>query len=240
MGNFQYSVATQMNNNNIQFHQTDALKRSPLFASLSKIQLDRVCSHSRNVELAESQPLFNQGEEADYFYLVQRGRIQLFRTSADGQDKIIEIFKPGEVFAEALAFAERPRYPVSAAALEQTEVIGINIQDYKAILWDSPATCFSLLGDMSLRLHKLIHEIDTLSLHNGSCRVASYLINSADDNVRTFRLDLAKNLIASRLAVQPETFSRIIARLRKQGIVEIDGDYVTIIDRDALKKLSMI
>jgi len=146
----------------------------------------------------------------------------------------------GELFAEALMFMDQPYYPVSAAALSNTVVLGIEAKDFKAMLWDSVDTCLLLLGDMSFRLRKLIHEIDTLTLHSGTCRVASYLLQHAPDDQECFDLDVAKSVIAARLSVKPETFSRIIKNLREQGIISIDGNKITIHDRKALRSQGVV
>jgi CRP-like cAMP-binding protein len=217
-----------------------ALKQSHLFSRLSDLQLDRVYRHSRVVELEEGQLLFNQGENVTNFYLVLNGKMKLFRVSPDGQEKIIEIISQGGSFAEALMFMDRPYYPVSSAALMDTVVLGIDASDFKAMLSDSVDTCLLLLGEMSFRLRKLVHEIDTLTLHSGTCRVANYLLTHAPDGRQSFDLDIAKSVIAARLSVKPETLSRIIRNLRVQGIVTIDGNNVTIHDSKALKQLSMV
>ena len=217
-----------------------ALKQSHLFSKLSELQLDRVYRHSRVIELEEGQLLFNQGENVTSFYLVLSGKMKLFRVSPDGQEKIIEIVPQGGTFAEALMFMDRPHYPVSSAALAETAVLGIDAIDFKAMLSDSVDTCLLLLGEMSFRLRKLVHEIDTLTLHSGTCRVANYLLKHAPENRQCFDLDIAKSVIAARLSVKPETFSRIIKNLREQGIVTIDGNNVTIHDRDALKQISLV
>ena len=216
-----------------------ALKQSHLFSSLTDVQLDRVYKHSELIRLDESQLLFDQGRSVDYFYLVLSGRIKLFRVSPDGLEKIIEIVPPGGVFAEALMFMDQPFYPVSSAALSAAEVVGIDAKDFKAMLWDSVDTCMLLLGDMSFRLHKLVNEIDTLTLHSGSCRVASYLLRRTPQDARSFDLDTAKYVIAARLSIKPETFSRIIRNLKNQGILSLDGSRVTIHDINALKELSL-
>jgi len=65
-------------------------------------------------------------------------------------------------------------------------------------------------GDLSLRLRALVDEITTLSLQTGSCRVASYLLENAPENEDTFKLEIAKGVIAARLSIKPETFSRIL------------------------------
>jgi CRP-like cAMP-binding protein len=56
----------------------------------------------------------------------------------------------------------------------------------------------------------------------------------------SFKLDTAKNVIAARLSVKPETFSRIIKGLKNQGILTIEGNSVTIHDIDALKQHSLV
>lgn len=218
----------------------DALKQSHLFASLTELQLNRVYRHCKIIQLEEGQLLFSQGENVVYFYLVLSGKVKLYRVSPDGQEKIIEIVPPGEVFAEALMFMDQPYYPVSAAALADTVVVGIDAKNFKAMLWDSVDTCLLLLGDMSFRLRKLVHEIDTLTLHSGTCRVANYFLQHASDEQGCFDLDIAKSVIAARLSIKPETFSRIIKNLREQGIISIDGNKITIHNRQALKGLGTL
>ena len=155
-------------------------------------------------------------------------------------EKIIEIVKAGEVFAEALMFTNQIGYPVSSAALAETIVISINANNFQEMLKGSTATCLLMLGSMSFQLRKLIKEIDTITLHSGTCRVASYLIEEMFEDRDNFTLDTAKNVIAARLSVKPETFSRIIKNLKNQGILTIEGNCVTVHDIDALKELSII
>ena len=216
-----------------------SLKRHHLFSKLTDLQLDRVCQSSQLHQLAEGQMLFNQSDKVTSFYMVLNGKIKLFRMSPDGQEKIIEIVKSGEVFAEALMFTNQSDYPVSSAALTDTIVISINAKNFQEMLWDSTGTCLLLLGDMSLRLRRLIKEIDTLTLHSGTCRVASYLIQEMSEDKKEFELDMAKNIIAARLSIKPETFSRIIKSLKTKGILSINGNSVTIHDIDALKEQSL-
>ncbi len=217
-----------------------SLKRHHLFSKLTDLQLDRIYQYSQTLKLDEGQLLFNQSDKVNSFYMILSGKIKLFRISPDGQEKIIEIIKTGEVFAEALMFSNRENYPVSSAALTETIVISINANNFHEMLWDSTATCLLLLSNMSFRLRKMVNEIDTLTLHTGTCRVASYLIQEMTEGKNSFKLDTAKNVIAARLSVKPETFSRIIKSLKNQGILTIDGNCVTIHDIDALKQHSLV
>ena len=216
------------------------LRQHSLFAKLTELQLDRVCKFSRLQYLDDGQMLFNQSDKVTAFYLVLSGKIKLFRMSLDGQEKIIEIVKPGTIFAEALMFSNQEDYPVSCAAISDTNIISINSKDFHEMLWDSTATCLVLLEDMSLRLRGLVREIDDLTLHTGTCRVASYLLQEATQGKDELELDVAKNIIAARLSIKPETFSRIIKDLKDNNVLSIQGNNVLIHDLDKLKEISTV
>ncbi|MCP4386843.1 MAG: Crp/Fnr family transcriptional regulator [Gammaproteobacteria bacterium] len=216
----------------------EALGACHMFSELTETQLDRVRRHSHIIDMVEGESLFFQGDDAVSFYLVLSGRIKLYRVSPDGKEKVVEIMESGATFAEALMFMDQPHYPVTATALAPSRVVGINSKDFKAMLRESVDTCFLLLGKMSFRLRGLIREIDALSLDTGTVRTVSYLLKQAPENRDSFELQVAKSVIASRLSVKPETFSRILKHLHDQEIVSIDGRNVTIHDRDAMIGLS--
>ena len=212
----------------------EALCTSHLFSELTEAQLDRVRRHSHLTDMLEGESLFFQGDNATNFYLVLSGRIKLFRVSPEVKEKVVEIMETGATFAEALMFMDEPHYPVTATALSPSRVIGINCKDFSLMLRESIDTCFLLLGKMSFRLRGLISEIDALSLDTGTVRTVAYLLHQATPDSDSFELKIAKSVIASRLSVKPETFSRILKNLHDQEIVSIDGRNVTIHDRDAM------
>jgi CRP-like cAMP-binding protein len=212
----------------------EALVRSHLFSALSETQLERVRRHCHITDMVEGESLFFQGDNATSFYLVLSGRIKLYRVSPEGKEKVVEIMGTDATFAEALMFMDAPHYPVTATALAPSRVIVINGREFKAMLRESIDSCFLLMGSMSYRLRGLIREIDALSLDTGTVRTVAYLLHHAPADANHFELRVAKSVIASRLSVKPETFSRILKNLHERGIVSIDGRNVTIHDRDAM------
>ncbi len=216
----------------------EALAESHLFSELDDAQLDRVRRHAHVTDMVEGESLFFQGDDATHFYLVLSGRIKLSRVSPEGKEKVVEIMETGATFAEALMFMDHAHYPVTATALGPSRVIGINCRDFKAMLRESIDTCFLLLGRMSQRLRGLISEIDALSLDSGTRRTVTYLLQHAPEGVQEFELQIAKSVIASRLSVKPETFSRILRNLHDRGILTIDGRKVRILDREAMLSIT--
>jgi CRP-like cAMP-binding protein len=215
----------------------EILGSSHLFSELTDEQMERVRRHSHITDMLEGESLFFQGDQVTSFYLVISGRIKLFRVSPEGKEKVVEIMEAESTFAEALMFMDQSSYPVTATAIAPSRVIGINCRDFSSMLRESIDTCFLLLGKMSFRLRGLIREIDALSLDTGTVRTVAYLLGQAPADGDRYELKVAKSVIASRLSVKPETFSRILKNLQEQEIVSIDGRNVTIHDRDAMNSL---
>jgi CRP-like cAMP-binding protein len=216
----------------------EELRGTLLLSQLSPEQLERVARRAVRSRLADGQLLFSQADPFERFYLVLSGQMRLFRLSPEGAEKVIEIIGPGETFAEALMFMNAARYPVCAAALGPTELIGVDSRDFARMLRESVDTCLLLLGVLSQRLKGLVREIDNISLHSASSRFASYLLSLRPSQGEELALDMRKGIIASRLSIKPETFSRIEKDLSAQGIIAVHGMRVKILDLAALERLA--
>ena len=217
-----------------------SLRDNLLFSRLNDSQLNEMCKSARLVQLDEGEPLFHQGDRVHSFYYVESGLIKLYRQSPEGHEKIFELEGPGRIFAEALMFLSAERYPVSAAALQNSQVIAINTKIFLNILKQSTEVSLSIMGDLSHRLHDLINEIDQLSLQSGRNRVAMYFLDKALNKGLEFILDIPKNAIASMLSVQPETFSRLVKELRTQQVIEVNEQSIKVLDLTRLRQFAGI
>jgi len=218
--------------------QLEAVQQAPLFHSLDAQQLEQLQPHLSGRRLEQGEPLFHEGQAAENFYLLLRGQIKLFRVSATGNEKVIEIIRPGQTFAEALVFLESPAYPLTAQALSAVELVAINSQGFLRLLTASTETCLRLMGNLSIRLHHLLNEIDALTLQNATLRLVNYLLYLVPEGARgevAITLPAPKNIIASRLSIQPETLSRILAGLSTKGLIRVEGLNIHIQDIEALR-----
>ncbi|RLW52917.1 MAG: transcriptional regulator [gamma proteobacterium symbiont of Stewartia floridana] len=214
------------------------LRQCYLFAHLDDQQFAVVEQMAHGAKLRDGQLFFQAGDPATHFFLVVSGQIKLTRLSMQGQEKVIEIITPGQTFAEALMFGEQPDYPVNAQAMGETELLVFESDPFKEILRGSVETCFHLLADLSQRLRMLIREIDNLTLQSASCRVASFLWNRwclVKSQGDSFELQAPKGVIASRLSVTPETFSRILHNFSDQGVIRVEGSRVDVLDNEQLQ-----
>ena len=208
-------------------HPTVAsILQHPFFKHLSTENQERLMSHSHEQQCQAGELLIRQGQPAERFFLVLKGRVKLYRISADGQEKVVEIIQAGQTFAEAVMFMQRSEYPVCAETLETVQLVSFPNRLMLTLLQENPQACLHLLGHMSMRLHQRLGELETLTLQNATQRFALYLIQQLEDRAQEtvdIELPLPKRLIAARLSMQPDTLSRIMARLNQEGLIEMRG-----------------
>ena len=209
------------------------LHQCALFSSLTAAQIETMLCKSRRAELRPGEMLFEQRQPAKEFFLLDSGQIKLTRGSSSGQEKIIDLVSSGDTFAEASALSPQPLHPVTATALVYSEVFCFDALTYTQLLRQSTEACFALMELMSQRMHCMLMEIDRLTLHGATYRVLSYLldhVSSTDITTSTIRLNTSKTVLASRLSVTPETLSRTLARLGREGYLSIDDNSITLRD----------
>lgn len=211
-----------------------ALRSHHLFSRLPDAAMQEVCALANLKRLPAGVTLFHQGDKADRFYYLFSGQVKLHRVVCDGQEKLVEVMRAGDSFAEALLFRGTPYYPVSATALKASLAVSLNGPHYRRILEEQPGICLEILATLSVRLHQRMVEIDTLTMANASRRVVRFLLQSAGERDGVVTLDVPKRLVASKLGIQPETFSRILHRLVDAGTISVERRRIEILDANTL------
>ncbi|HNQ05405.1 MAG TPA: Crp/Fnr family transcriptional regulator [Thiobacillaceae bacterium] len=217
---------------NVSAQDLQGLRRCFLFAGLEDEQFQEVLNHASTVDLPQGHILFNQGDPANAFYWVAEGVIRLYRASPQGDEKVIELAGTNRLFAEAVLFMGG-LYPVNAAAQVHARLVAFDGRTFKEWLARDARRCFPLLAGMSSRLHKLVNEIDRLTLMKGSDRLLQYLLDHSDPDEtgrQKVEWEAPKQVIASRIGVKPETLSRLLHKLGDQGCIELDGNALYIKD----------
>ncbi|MCF7201736.1 Crp/Fnr family transcriptional regulator [Pseudomonas oligotrophica] len=212
----------------------NALRSHHLFSRLPDAAMQEVCALANLKRLPAGATLFHQGDKADRFYYLFSGQVKLHRVVCDGQEKLVEVMRAGDSFAEALLFRGTPYYPVSATALKASLAVSLNGPHYRRILEEQPGICLEILATLSVRLHQRMVEIDTLTMANASRRVVRFLLQSAGERDGVVTLDVPKRLVASKLGIQPETFSRILHRLVEAGTISVERRRIEILDPQEL------
>lgn len=207
----------------------EILSRQPLFRVLSGSELTRLALGTQEYRVSRNEMLFQKGDCQRGMYLVIAGQVKLFLPSQAGAEKIVHMAGPGESFGEEGAFVDRP-CGVAAQAIRDSILLHMDKQVLLAAVEASPILARALLCRMSSRMCQLIENMETCVQRNSAQRVVHFLSQQAPEGVDSFdlELDANKQTIASQLNLAPETFSRVLGRLSRDGHIEVKGRCITV------------
>lgn len=216
------------------------LANLPLFRELGAQEMERIAAGARTVHAARGDTLFRKGDPSNGFYTVVFGQIKLAFNAANGAEKVVELLGPNQTFGEAVMFMERP-YPVYAQALADSMLLHVS----KTVVFDEierdPRFARKMIGGLSRRLHSLVTDLEAYTLHSGTQRVLGYLLRGMPEGdpegtSAEISLSTSKSILASRLNLTPEHFSRILHDLTEAGLIRVEGRSIRILDREALRR----
>jgi CRP-like cAMP-binding protein len=217
----------------------DMLKRTSLFEGLDEAHLHELVSRSRRRSFAREQALFMQGDTAHGLYVVVRGRVKVYKTSAKGREQTLMIMGAGEPVGE-VAVLSGEAYPASAATLEPSEALYVPRQAFLEMVSREPEVAMRLLSALSARLRSFATLIEDLSLRDVGERLAAHLLSLAQEGRagEIVELELSKTQLSAAVGTVPETLSRAFQQLNRLGAVETRGRKVVIRDRGALERMA--
>lgn len=203
----------------------DMLRHSELFRGLSDDALARLAAKGRQKGFGPGGTLFTEGTRGSEFFLLLEGEVRLYKTSAEGQEVALRIVRPGEIFAEVVLF-ENPVYPVSAAALSRVRVFAMDRSSFGDLLEDRDFRN-EFIAMLMKKQRYLAGRILYLTSFDVEERFFRFLIEHYGSG-GTYSVDMAKKDMASAIGTIPETFSRLINRLRGLGVISWEGGTLTV------------
>lgn len=208
---------------------------SVLFGGLPEEQLEAVVKISVAKKFGKGESIFFEGDPGNGFYMVAEGKVKIFKMSFAGKEHILHIFGPGEPFGEVPVFHGKP-FPANAEALVKSTLIFFPREQFIALVHAHPSLALNMLAVLSLRLRRFVDQIENLSLKEVPARIAGYLLYLLEEqgSEESVELEISKGQLASLLGTIPETLSRIFAKMSEEGLIDVDGKKIRILDRAAL------
>jgi len=207
------------------------LTHVPLFNGLGPAEIGRIAKATREIHAGKGDILFHKGDPCNGFHLLVYGQIKLAFTSAQGSEKVVQILGQGQSFGEALMLMDKP-YIVFAQALTDSLLLHVSKAAIYEELTRDHNLCRKMLAGMAMRLHELMSDVESYSLHSGKQRIIGYLLREVNDKAPgetaeganvTITLPTSKGVIASRLNLTQEHFSRILHELIGHGLIVVEG-----------------
>jgi CRP-like cAMP-binding protein len=219
------------------------LRRFPMFHTLPDGVLADIAGFSNRCEFARGEVLFQHGDAADVLYLVEYGRVKVYRATAAGREQILHIIEDGQSVAEVAVLAME-RFPASAMALAETAAIKVPRTPLLELVSNNTAAARAMLASQAKWLRHLVDLASGLLLDDIKARLSRYLVLFADrrnvplEDGSRIELDIKKGVIAAQLGTAPETLSRNFSKLEEEGIILREGREIILLDAAALHSLA--
>ncbi len=223
-------------------NRLELLQRIPLFASLTADQIASFADRFRLEAFAADTFIFLEGDPADRLWVVQDGQVKIIKHSADGQETILEVILPGEMFGGAgILF---PVHPATAVAMTETTTLSLERESYLQLARQFPDIALRIIAILGERLRAAM-KMRALSTDRVDIRVAHILLKLCDkvgeptDRGVKIDLPLSRQDLADMTGTTIETAIRIMSRFRKAGLARTEaGGYIVVTDLDRLRALS--
>ncbi|MGE5153614.1 MAG: Crp/Fnr family transcriptional regulator [Bdellovibrio bacteriovorus] len=176
--------------------------------------------------LSRGQILCEKGSRTGGFFCVLGGRIKLSAVNADGGERVLDLVLPGRVFGQASTVLDQP-FPVLAQALTDSEVLQVGRERVREAMERWPEVALALLRSLAQDCYRLIHDLEACCLMSAGQRLVDFLIKESEGGHRNgdrsqVVLPVSKAVVASSLNLTPETFSRELHELARQGLIQVD------------------
>lgn len=216
----------------------DFLAKLPGFNGLGAGRIARIAAGTTEIDASRGSVLFRRGDPCTGFHLVIFGQVKVSLQTDRGDEKVVEIMEPGMSVGEAALLLERPHI-VTAEALTDSKLLHVSKDIVLRELKQDSQFSNWLILRLSQRLYQQTHELENYFLRTGTERVVGFLLRGengcAQANTSFLSLPTKKGVIASRLNLTQEHFSRILHDLTALGLIEVHGRDIRIKDIHGLR-----
>lgn len=198
----------------------ELLSHLKIFENMTSCLRDQLAQVAECIRFKKNDLVIHRGDPARGLYIVVIGQIKISIPSGQ-REKVIEFIEPGQAFGEAVMFLDHP-YLINAQALSDSLLIWIDKHSIEKAMAQDSAFCMHLIKGLSQRFETLLNDIEVVNLQSAIERVVGYLLNQPLDADGAVHLS-NKRMIASKLGLTPETFSRALNQLTQSKLISVHG-----------------
>ncbi|HTP07130.1 MAG TPA: Crp/Fnr family transcriptional regulator [Anaerolineae bacterium] len=220
----------------------EILRQVPLFASLTDDQVAAAADWFRVENFDQDAMIFLEGDPADRLWVVAAGQVKIVKHTSDGQENLLEVITPGEMFGgTGLLLAI---HPATAVAMTPTVTLCIERGPYLHLIRQYPDIALRIIYLLGERLQAAM-KMRALAVEHVDVRLANILLKLCDkageatDEGTRINLPLSRQDLADMAGTTIETAIRVMSRFRKDGLAHTEpGGYIVVLDHERLQLLS--
>jgi CRP/FNR family transcriptional regulator, cyclic AMP receptor protein len=220
-------------------HTVEILRRVAIFSGLTDTEFQFLAERAVPRNFKTGELLFTEGDPCTGLFVVESGKVRIFKSSPAGREQVLSVEGPGSSIAELPLF-DGGTYPASSASVGEARIYFISKQDFHSLCLIHPQVPLKVLKVVGARLRKLVGIIEELSFTTVRSRLISVLVRLAKTGKKTpsgieVQLPPSNQELASEIGTVRELVSRNLSRLQAEDLIRMEAKTVTIPDLARLK-----
>ena len=212
------------------------LANLPLFWGVAPPHVQLVARQSWLLPAPRGETLVRAGARVPGVFAVAYGSVKIALRNGGAEERLLRVAAARQVFGEASALLGQPA-PFEAVTLAESKLVVVPSAPLVDLMEREPRFARALVMSLARRKLELCAEVASAALHTGMQRLAGYLVE-LDGSGDRVQLQSSKTLLAARLGMKKETLSRLLARLAREGVIEVSGREIALLDRERLRALA--
>ena len=201
------------------------LHHLPIFAELDESAIARLAARCVSRSVGDGHVLFNAGDSCRGLYVIESGRVRIYRTSPEGKEQVLHVEGAGRGVAELPLF-DGGVYPASAITIEPSRLVFLPRDDFEAVYRAHPDVAQAIIRALGKRLRHLVQVTETLAFHDVAARLAMLLVGYAErlgtpvDGGIEMTLGRTQEELSLEIGTARESVSRAMRQLKGSGLIE--------------------
>lgn len=186
----------------------------------------------------DGEVLFLAGEPSAGLWIIEAGRIKVFKLTSEGQEHVLHLLGPGDSFNDIPALDGGPN-AASAMAITDGHAWVLTAAVLQTTLEENHPFALGVVAGLTQRIRQLAGQIEDLALRSVTARLARFLLEQKR-NPSLAGPAVTRVLIATHLGTTPETVSRALRTLEETGAIEFDRHRIIIRNATLLREVAML
>jgi CRP/FNR family transcriptional regulator len=208
------------------------------FEELVPEVLGELVSHAQHHIFAPNEIIFLEGEPAKGLWLIEQGRVKIYKLNPEGREHVLRLFGDNDTFNDIPAF-DNGVNPASAMALSHVTLWVLPSEVIQEFILRDGRFALRVIQVLSRRVRGLIQQIEELALYSVIVRVARLILKQVDDPALSGQ-GVTRAIIASHLATTPQTISTALRELEQTGAIAFDRHQIMIVDEGLLRSIALL
>lgn len=214
-----------------------------VFQNISNEELKEIEPYILRESVKKKGNIFSEGDQPEWFYIVESGKVKITKMSSDGKEIILEVISPGDIFGGVAVMKGFP-YPANAIAMENSKIVKISRRNLMRLVDRFPNLMYCIAMNLGDRMKSSHDSLKNIALERVEARIAALLLKLADKvGVKVkegilIDMRLTKQDVADMVGTTVETSIRTFSKFKKEKLLSESEGKVVIRDRDGLESLS--